>query len=87
MSMPVIPPPSSRAERSDPGQRDASERGAYGSLRSARRDEARAGLADECRQQSRVVAAANAADLDLDQLLDTALADLDAMDDSHREQS
>lgn len=35
------------------------------------------GFAEECRRQSRIVAAAEAADHDLDLLLDAALADLD----------
>jgi hypothetical protein len=35
------------------------------------------GFAEECRRQSRVAAAADAADLDLDAFLDAALVDLD----------
>ncbi|QPB24768.1 antitoxin MazE family protein [Rhizobium sp. 007] len=35
------------------------------------------GFADECRRQSRAVAAADAADRDLDAFMDAALADLD----------
>ena len=40
-------------------------------------DTRRPGFAEECRRQSRVVAAADAADLDLGAFLDAALADLD----------
>jgi hypothetical protein len=40
-------------------------------------DTRRPGFADECRRQARVVAAADAADPDLDVFLDAALADLD----------
>jgi hypothetical protein len=40
-------------------------------------DTRRPGFAEECRRQSRVVAAADAADPDLDIFLDAALADLD----------
>lgn len=35
------------------------------------------GFAEECRRQSRIVAAADAADHDLDSFLDAAIADLD----------
>ena len=40
-------------------------------------DTRRPGFADECRRQSRLVAAADAADPDLMHFLDDALADLD----------
>ncbi|RWI99554.1 antitoxin MazE family protein [Mesorhizobium sp.] len=40
-------------------------------------DTRRPGFADECRRQSRAVAAADAADRDLDAFMDAALADLD----------
>lgn len=40
-------------------------------------DTRRPGFAEECRRQSLVVAAADAADRDLDDFLDAALADLD----------
>ncbi|MDP4024271.1 antitoxin MazE family protein [Methylobacterium sp. NEAU 140] len=40
-------------------------------------DTRRPGFADECRRQSRVAAAADAADRDLDAFMDAALADLD----------
>lgn len=40
-------------------------------------DTRRPGFAEECRRQSRVVAAADAADRELEAFLDTALADLD----------
>jgi len=39
-------------------------------------DTRRAGFAEECRRQSRIVAAADAADRDLDHFMDAALADL-----------
>lgn len=41
-------------------------------------DTRRPGFADECRRQSRVVAAADAADLDLQAFMDAALVDLDS---------
>lgn len=40
-------------------------------------DTRRPGFAEECRRQSLVVAAADAADTDLDAFMDAALADLD----------
>lgn len=40
-------------------------------------DTRRPGFTDECRRQSRAVAAADAADRDLDAFLDAALVDLD----------
>ncbi|AOH86095.1 hypothetical protein AWL63_21170 [Sphingomonas panacis] len=40
-------------------------------------DTRRAGFAEECRRQARIVAAADAADADLDAFLDAALADMD----------
>ena len=40
-------------------------------------DTRRAGFAEECRRQARIVAAADAADPDLDGFLDAALADVD----------
>ncbi|RWM06297.1 MAG: DUF3018 family protein [Mesorhizobium sp.] len=40
-------------------------------------DTRRPGFADECRRQSRAVAAADAADRNLDAFMDAALADLD----------
>ncbi|PKA43683.1 DUF3018 domain-containing protein [Rhizobium sullae] len=40
-------------------------------------DTRRTGFADECRRQSQAVAAADAADRDLDAFMDAALADLD----------
>ena len=40
-------------------------------------DTRRAGFSEECRRQARIVAAADAADLDLDAFLDAALADVD----------
>jgi hypothetical protein len=40
-------------------------------------DARRPGFADECRRQSRMVAASDAADPELSAFLDTALADLD----------
>lgn len=45
-------------------------------------DTRRPGFAEECRRQSVVVAAADAADRDLGAFLDTALADLDDGDDA-----
>jgi len=39
-------------------------------------DTRRAGFAEECRRQSRMVAAADAADRDLEDFLDAALVDL-----------
>jgi len=40
-------------------------------------DTRRPGFADECRRQARAVAAADAADGDLDAFMDAALADMD----------
>jgi hypothetical protein len=40
-------------------------------------DTSRPGFAEECRRQSLLVAAADASDLELNALLDAALADLD----------
>ena len=40
-------------------------------------DNRRPGFAEECRRQSRIVAAADAADRDLDAFMDAALVDLD----------
>jgi hypothetical protein len=40
-------------------------------------DTRRPGFAEECRRQSRIVAAADAADRDLDAFMDAALVDLD----------
>jgi hypothetical protein len=45
-------------------------------------DTRRPGFADECRRQSRVVAAADAADHDLEAFMDAALADLDGEADA-----
>ncbi len=45
-------------------------------------DTRRPGFAEECRRQSQVVAAADAADRDLDDFLDAALADLDGEADA-----
>jgi hypothetical protein len=44
-------------------------------------DTRRAGFIDECRRQSKAVAAADAGDHDLDDFLDTSLADLVDGDD------
>lgn len=41
-------------------------------------DTRRPGFADECRRQARAVAAADAADRELEAVMDAALADLDA---------
>jgi hypothetical protein len=43
-------------------------------------DTRRPGFADECRRQARIVAAADAADQDLDVLVDQALADIEDED-------
>ena len=45
-------------------------------------DTRRPGFAEECRRQSLMVAASDAADRDLDALIDTALADLDGGTDA-----
>lgn len=45
-------------------------------------DTRRPGFSEECRRQSTVVAAAEAADHDLDAFLDAALADVDEEDDA-----
>ncbi len=45
-------------------------------------DTRRAGFAEECRRQSRVVAEADAADRDLDAVMDAAFLDLDPEDEA-----
>jgi len=45
-------------------------------------DTRRPGFAEECRRQSLVVAAADAADADLNAFMDAALADLDEEDEA-----
>jgi len=45
-------------------------------------DTRRPGFAEECRRQSLVVAAADAADADLNVFMDAALADLDEEDEA-----
>ena len=45
-------------------------------------DTRRPGFAEECRRQSRIVAAADAADADLNSFLDAAFVDLDSEEEA-----
>ena len=70
------PVPSSTAERVRK-RREALRRAGLRPVQIWVPDTRRAGFAEECRRQSRLVAAADRADLDLSQFLDAAWADIE----------